>query len=257
MKRTITLLYGVTNYAIGSGALVALIAFLFNLIPENPLFANIDALESTGIGKALAVNIGLIILFGLQHSVMARPKFKRWLTSYLPQAAERSTFMMATGVVTFALIAFWQPMNAIVWQAESTVAWNTLLAIGLGGWALVLYATFLINHFDLFGLRQVWLYFLGREYTPLPFKLTSLYRFIRHPIMTGAFIGIWVTPVMTVGHLVFALGMSTYILIGVYHEEKDLVHAFGDRYRRYRATTGRFLPLIGNRSTGSAMPSGH
>ena len=255
MKRTITLVYGVVNYALGSGALVALIAFLFNLIPDNPVLSNIDALETTGFGKALAINIALIILFGLQHSVMARPRFKKWLTAHIPHAAERSTYMMATGVVTFALIVLWQPMHAIVWQAESNIAWNTLLAVGLGGWALVLYATFLINHFDLFGLRQVWLYFTGKEYTQLPFKLTSLYRYIRHPIMTGAFIGIWVTPVMTVGHMVFTLGMSAYILIGVYHEEKDLLRAFGERYRQYRENTGRFLPVFGNSNTGKPVAS--
>jgi protein-S-isoprenylcysteine O-methyltransferase Ste14 len=110
----------------------------------------------------------------------------------------------------------------------------------------VFYATFLINHFDLFGLRQVWLYFIGKEYTHLPFRLNSLYRYVRHPIMTGVFIGIWFTPVMTVGHLLLALGMSTYIIIGVYHEEKDLVHTFGDRYLRYIRSTGKFFPSLVN-----------
>jgi len=138
---------------------------------------------------------------------------------------------------------FWQPIPHVLWQADNTILHNTLLAIGLSGWALVFYATFLINHYDLFGLRQVWLYFTGKEYTHLPFKLNSLYKYVRHPIMTGVFIGIWFTPVMTAGHLLLALGMSTYIIIGVYHEEKDLVHTFGDRYLRYIRSTGKFLPL--------------
>jgi steroid 5-alpha reductase family enzyme len=133
-------------------------------------------------------------------------------------------------------------MPTTVWQADSTAVYNTLLTVGLLGWALVFYSTFQINHFDLFGLRQVWLYFRGKPYTQLPFQVNGLYKVIRHPIMTGALIGIWATPVMTVGHLVFALVMSVYILIGVYHEEKDLIRAFGDKYRAYIRSTGKFIP---------------
>jgi methanethiol S-methyltransferase len=242
MKKPIVLTYGVINYNLGSMGLVALIAFLFNLIPANPFINGIDAGESGNGVLALAVNVGLIALFGLQHSMMARPRFKKWLTRYIPEHAERSTFMLATAIVAFALIMFWQPMPTTLWQADSTAAYNTLLTVGLLGWALVFFSTFQINHFDLFGLRQVWLYFRGKAYTQLPFQVNGLYRYIRHPIMTGAFIGIWVTPVMTVGHLVFALGMSLYILIGVYHEEKDLIRAFGDKYRAYIRSTGKFIP---------------
>jgi protein-S-isoprenylcysteine O-methyltransferase Ste14 len=242
MKKLFVLSYGVINYNLGSMALVALIAFLFNLIPANPYLNGIDAGASNNAALALVINVGLIVLFGLQHSVMARSGFKQWLTRYLPQAAERATFMLATAVVTFALIAFWQPVTTMVWEADSTAAYNVLLSIGLSGWALVFYSTFQINHFDLFGLRQVWLYFRGKPYTPLPFQVNGLYKVIRHPIMTGALIGIWATPAMTVGHLVFALGMSVYILIGVYHEEKDLVRAFGERYRAYIRSTGKFIP---------------
>lgn len=242
MKKLIILSYGVINYNLGSMALVALIAFLFNGIPANPYINGIDAGESGHAELALAINVGLIALFGLQHSVMARPRFKKWLTRFIPEQAERSTFMLATAIVAFALIGFWQPITTTVWQVDSTTAYHTLLAIGLSGWALVFYSTFQINHFDLFGLRQVWLYFRGKPYTQLPFQVNGLYKVIRHPIMTGALIGIWVTPVMTVGHLVFAIGMSTYILIGVYHEEKDLVRAFGGKYRTYIRSTGKFIP---------------
>ena len=242
MKKLIVLTYGVINYNLGSMGLVALIAFLFNLIPANPYINAIDIGESGNGVVALAVNVGLIALFGLQHSVMARPRFKQWLTRYIPEHAERSTFMLATAIVAFALIVFWQPMPTTLWRADSPAVYNMLLTVGLSGWALVFYSTFQINHFDLFGLRQVWLYFRGKEYTQLPFQVNGLYKIIRHPIMTGAFIGIWATPVMTVGHLVFALGMSIYILIGVYHEEKDLIRAFGDRYRVYIRSTGKFIP---------------
>ena len=242
MKKLIVLTYGFINYNLGSMGLVALIAFLFNLIPANPYINGIDAGESGNGVVAMAINAGLIALFGLQHSVMARPRFKQWLTRYLPEHTERATFMLATAIVVFTLIAFWQPIPTTLWQADTTVAYNMLLTVGLFGWALVFYSTFQINHFDLFGLRQVWLYFRGKPYTQLPFQVNGMYKYIRHPIMTGAFIGIWVTPVMTVGHLVFALGMSTYILIGVYHEEKDLVRAFGDKYRAYIRSTGKFVP---------------
>ena len=251
MKKILVLFYGILNYNLGSAALVCLIAFIFNLIPANPLLANLDAEASTTTAVAVSINIGLMLLFALQHSIMARPAFKRRLTRLLPEAAERSTFMLATAIVTFALIAFWQPIPDVLWQADDAALYNSLLAIGLLGWALVFYATFLINHFDLFGLRQVWLYFRGKPYTNLPFKLNSLYRYIRHPIMTGVFIGIWFTPVMTFGHLLFAIGMSAYIVIGVYHEEKDLVNAFGDRYLGYIRKTGKFLPRIGNHTSKS------
>jgi protein-S-isoprenylcysteine O-methyltransferase Ste14 len=242
MKKLLILIYGIINYNLGSLALIVLVAFMFNLIPGNPVINGIDHGATGNIVLALAVNVGLIALFGLQHSVMARPAFKQWLTRYIPRAAERGTYMLATAVVTFALILCWQPITTPVWQADSTIAANTLLTIGLLGWVLVFYSTFQINHFDLFGLRQVWLHFRDREYTQLPFQVNGLYRYIRHPIMTGALIGIWFTPVMTIGHLVFTLGMSAYILIGVYHEEKDLVKAFGSKYRTYIQNTAKFIP---------------
>lgn len=254
MKKLAVLMYGFINYNLGSAALVTLIAFLFNLVPSNPWLNGIDSGGSGNVALAVIVNLGLITLFGIQHSVMARPRFKRWLSLRIPEAAERSTYMLATAVVVFALCVFWQPLPSVVWQADSAYAYYGLAAIGLGGWALVLYSTFIINHFDLFGLRQVWLYFRKRAYTPLPFKEKALYRFVRHPIMTGAFIGIWFTPVMTGGHLLFAAAMSIYILIGVYHEEKDLVHAFGDRYRAYMQRTGKFLPWR-NRAPVNHQPS--
>lgn len=252
MKKLLVLLYGIFNYALGSLALVCMIAFLFNLIPANPSLNGIDAGEKSNPVFAFVVNVWLITLFGLQHSLMARPRFKQWLTRYIPVAAERSTFMLATAIVVFTLCLYWQPLPMVVWQAENNILYYTLLGVGLFGWGLVFYATFLINHFDLFGLRQVWLYFNGKEYTHLPFQLNSLYRYVRHPIMTGVFIGIWFTPVMSVGHLLFSLGMSAYILIGVFHEEKDLVSIFGDRYRHYIDKTGRFFPKTGKGNTADS-----
>ncbi|MBI1424459.1 MAG: isoprenylcysteine carboxylmethyltransferase family protein [Gammaproteobacteria bacterium] len=239
MKRTAILFYGTANYLLGVAALVYLIAFLFNLyVPKT-----IDSGMSVNGGLAALADVGLIALFGLQHSIMPRRGFKSRLLRIVPAAAERSTYMLVTALATFSLCLFWQPLPARIWQVANPLVSQVLLGIGLAGWGLVLVSTFLINHFDLFGLRQVWLQFVKREYTPLPFKTVALYRYVRHPIMTGVFVGIWVTPSMTVGHLLFALGMSIYILIGVYHEEKDLIREFGDKYRRYSQATGRFVPV--------------
>lgn len=253
MKKILVLIYGVISYLIGSLSLIALIGFVLNLLPDNPLLPNIDTVGATPPGLALIINLGLIVLFGMQHSVMARRSFKQRLERILPPAAERGTFMLATAMVVFLLIGFWQPMTATIWRFDGGLVQASLLGLGLAGWALVFYATFLINHFDLFGLRQVWLYFRGKPYTQIPFKRHSLYRYIRHPIMTGVFFGIWSTPMMSVGHLVFALGMSAYILIGVAHEERDLTRTFGERYLAYRSSTGRFLPVLRQRSSGKSQ----
>jgi protein-S-isoprenylcysteine O-methyltransferase Ste14 len=244
MKRLSIMLYSIINYTLGVAALNYLIAFLFNLFVPNTIDSATLFVTTSNTVLAVTINLGLITLFGLQHSVMARPKFKAWLTRFIPKAAERSTYMIATALVVFTLCLLWQPLPAVIWQAENSMVYYCLLTIGLSGWGLVLFSTFLINHFDLFGLRQAWLNLLGKKYTHLPFRTISLYKHVRHPIMTGAFIGIWFTPVMTVGHLLFATGMSVYILIGVYHEEKDLVRAFGDRYQHYISSTAKFFPTF-------------
>lgn len=239
MKRTAILFYGFTSYLLGVAALIYLIAFLFNLyVPKS-----IDSGLPANPFVAILADIALIALFGFQHSIMARRNFKSWLTRFIPPAAERSTYMLVTTLVTLTLCLAWQPLPVVIWQVDNPITGPVLLGIGLAGWGLVLVSTFLINHFDLFGLRQVWIYFINREYSQLPFKAVALYRYMRHPIMTGVFLGIWITPSMTAGHLLFALGMSAYILIGVYHEEKDLIREFGDRYRRYIQGTGRFVPV--------------
>ncbi len=245
MKRTAVLLYGVAGYLLGVAALLYLIAFLFNRwVP-----VTIDSGMPTSLLTAALIDLGLIALFGLQHSIMARRRFKAWLTRAVPPAAERSTFMLATALVTFTLCLVWQPLPEPLWQAELPWLRDALLAVGLAGWGLVFVASFAINHFDLFGLRQVWLYFTRRDYTTVPFQAGGLYRRLRHPIQTGALIGIWVTPSMTIGHMLFALGMSTYVLIGVYYEEQDLIREFGEKYRRYIRVTGRFLPVWKARAT--------
>ena len=229
MKRTALLFYGIANYLFGVAALVYLVAFLFNLyVPKT-----IDSGMYGNNFLAILTNIGLITLFGFQHSIMARHSFKSWLIRFIPPAAERSTFMLMTALVTFTLCLSWQNMPEVLWQVKDPFVSKAILGVGLAGWGLTLFSTFLIDHFDLFGKR---------EYAQMPFKTVALYRYIRHPIMTGVFVGIWVTPTMTAGHLLFALGMSVYILIGVYHEEKDLIRVFGEKYRQYIQVTGRFVP---------------
>ena len=250
MKRTLVLIYGIVGYALGSGSLAYLIAFLFNLVP-----ISIDSGEAGNPFVAAIVDVGLILLFAVQHSVMARPGFKQIVARLLPKAAERSTYMIATGAVVFAMCLLWQPIPTVVWQAQNSLLSNALLAIGLGGWVLVLYSTFLISHFDLFGLRQVYLHFVERPYTPVPFKKNSLYRSIRHPIMTGVFVGIWFTPVMTVGHLVLSVTFSAYIVIGVYFEERDLIRSLGQRYTEYMQQTTKFFPVLMRRSKTTEVRS--
>ncbi len=241
MKRTAILLYGLLGYLLGVAALGYLVLFLFNLgVPKT-----LDSGRAGNPALAVLADLGLIALFGLQHSVMARRPFKAWLTRLIPDAAERATYMLATAAVTFALCLAWRPLPYPLWQVHHGMGHKLLLAAGLGGWGLVLYASFLINHFDLFGLRQVWLAFRGQAYTPVAFKSTGLYRVMRHPLQAGVLLGVWVTPSMTVGHLVLAPGMTIYILIGVYHEEQDLARDFGARYRQYMKDTGKFWPAVG------------
>ncbi|MFN8011505.1 MAG: hypothetical protein U0P81_08865 [Holophagaceae bacterium] len=247
MKRTAILLYGLLGYLLGVAALAYLVLFLFNLGVAKTL----DSGRAGSPVPAMLADLGLIALFGLQHSVMARRPFKAWLTRFIPSAAERSTFMLATAAVTFALCLAWRPLPQPLWQVHHAMGHKLLLVGGLGGWGLVLYASFLINHFDLFGLRQVWLAFTGQDSTPVPFQSSGLYKVMRHPIQAGALLGVWVTPSMTVGHLVLALGMTIYILIGVYHEEQDLIRDFGIRYRQYMKATGKFWPALGASATAA------
>ena len=237
MKRFAFLLYSVFAYAVFFGVFLYLIAFVANIaVPRS-----VDVGPAASPMVALWIDLLLIALFGLQHSVMARPAFKRWITGYVAPAIERSTFVLAASLVLVLLFWAWRPLPFTIWQAEGTLA-TVLLALSALGWGTVLLSTFLINHFDLFGLRQAWLHFLQRPLTPLVFRTTLLYKLVRHPIMLGFLIAFWFTPHMTAGHLLFAAGMTVYILIGVRHEERDLVQALGEPYVQYRRETPAFIP---------------
>jgi protein-S-isoprenylcysteine O-methyltransferase Ste14 len=240
MKRFAIFLYGVGSYAVFFATFLYAIAFVgnFPLVPRS-----IDGIPEMAFGNALVINMLLLAVFAIQHSVMARPAFKAWWTRIIPQAAERSTYVLLSSLALIALFYFWQPMGGVIWQVENRSGQLPLLA-GFGfGWALVLYSTFLINHFDLFGLRQVWLQLLGKPYTALPFKTPAAYKLVRHPLYLGWFFAFWCTPQMTAAHLLFAVLTSVYILIGIYLEERDLIQAHPE-YRTYRQRVPMLLPRV-------------
>ena len=195
-----------------------------------------------GFAAAMVINLLLIVAFGVQHSVMARPKFKAWITEFIPQAAERATFVLATNLVLIATFLFWQPLPQTIWSVESSVARTALWGLFFAGWGIVLLSSFLINHFELFGLQQAYHFMRRKVAEPMQFRTPLLYRLVRHPLMTGLVIAFWAAPDMSLGRLVFVIGMTAYVFIGVAHEEKDLIAAFGERYRQYRKQVPAVIP---------------
>jgi protein-S-isoprenylcysteine O-methyltransferase Ste14 len=240
MGRYLAFLFGVTSYGVFFATFLYLIGFLANaFVPKG-----IDTGVPGDPWLALAVNLGLIALFGVQHSVMARPGFKAVWTKIVPRPIERSVYVLCSSLVLIALYVWWQPLPAVVWQATPAIAafcWG-VFALGFG---LVLVSTFVIDHFDLFGLRQVFLHLRKKPYEALPFQVRFLYRIVRHPLYVGWFLAFWATPVMTVGHLLFAAGMSIYIVIAVRHEERDLVRHHGRDYVEYQRRVPKFIPRLG------------
>jgi methanethiol S-methyltransferase len=241
MRRIIGFVYGVACYAVFFVTFLYLIAFLANvMVPKG-----IDDGVPVATGTAVLINLVLIALFGVQHSVMARPAFKRRLAAFLPESVERSTFVLAASLALIILYWQWRPLPQLIWSVGSPVAQASLWGVLLAGFGIVLLSTFVIDHFDLFGLRQVWLRLTGRTYRHRPFQVTYFYKFIRHPIYFGLLLGIWGTPRMTLGHLLFAIGMSGYILIGIQYEERDLETFLGEDYRRYKQRVPMLIPGTG------------
>ena len=241
MKPRRALPLAIVAYAFSMLSLVGLILFMHDL--WLPWTAGSGVLNGTW-SRTIAINLGLIALFGLQHSIMVRPAFKRHWTRIVPEHLERSTYVVASGIALIALMAFWQPMPGVLWH----ITWQPfvtlcLVLLGLGG-VIAVWSTFLTDHFELFGLRQAYLHDQGLPYTPVPFKMGFLYRYVCHPMMLGMLILFWVTPYMTVGHLFLASGLTLYILIGVYHEERDLMRHLGSDYVRYRQTTPMLIPRL-------------
>jgi protein-S-isoprenylcysteine O-methyltransferase Ste14 len=249
-SRVAFLAWGVLCYAAFFAVFLYAIAFVgdFGVAPKT-----IDSGEPGPLGLALVVNLGLLSLFALQHSVMARPGFKRVWTRIVPEPAERPTYVLLSSLLLAVLFALWQPIGGTVWEITSPAGASFLLALYFAGWAMLLYSTALIDHFDLFGVRQAWLAFRGRPYTSHPFKTPGLYKHMRHPLYVSWAIIFWSAPVMSVGHLLFAVVTTAYMLVAVLFEERDLVQHFGDAYRRYQESTPRYFPRFGReRKAGEA-----
>lgn len=238
MKRTLILFYGLTSYLIFFASFLYAIGFIGNF----GVAATIDADPSRPMLEALMIDLGLLALFALQHSGMARRGFKAKWTKIVPPAAERSTYVLFSSVALIAMMALWQPIGGLCWDVQSDVGRIALLSLYLFGWALVLVSTFLINHFDLFGLAQVWALYQGRDYEYPRFRTPSLYRIVRHPLYVGWIIVMWAAPTMTLAHAVFALVCTVYIVAAIQFEEKDLVHCHGDQYRRYQQAVPMLIP---------------
>lgn len=238
MKRVLFFIYGVTGHLLFLAVYTWLALFVGNfLLPKT-----IDAPAADSTLLALTIDVGLIALFGLQHSVMARPAFKRVWTKIVPQPIERSTYVFASNAVTALLMWQWRAVELVIWDVQDPIGRGLLYALFAVGWLLVPAVSLMINHFDLFGTRQVWLYLRSREYTSLPFRTPYLYGKVRHPLYVGWMIAFWATPTMTAGHLLFAVAMSSYMLLAVVFEERDLIAHFGHRYEEYRRRIPMLLP---------------
>ncbi|MEE9396591.1 MAG: NnrU family protein [Methylococcales bacterium] len=238
--RILVMLYGVASYFLFFAVFVYFIGFVGDVFVPKSISS--EALMNSN--NALLINIGLIALFGIQHSIMARDWFKEAIASIVPHHMERSTFVLVSTIVLAALMYFWQPMAGIIWQIENTLVQKIIWVVFGIGWALIFISTFLTDHFDLFGLRQSWLHFVKKTYTPVRFTERLVYRWIRHPMMLGIVIAFWAVPTMTTGHLVFSIGMTFYVLIGIHFEEKGLAKSIGPLYKEYQSRTSKIIPKI-------------
>lgn len=246
MSRPLSLLFAVLCYAIFFATFLYLIGFVgdFMIVPKT-----VDTpLSGMATATAAIVDVALIALFGVQHSVMARQGFKRAWTRIIPRYVERSVFVLLASVALMAMFLFWQPIGTTIWTVQNAAAMNILWALFWLGWGTVLISTFLINHFELFGLQQAWDHMRGNEFAPPRFRTPFLYKFVRHPLYVGFFLAFWATPQMTAGHLLLAAGMSVYMLIAIRYEERDLIAFHGRDYEDYRGRVGMLMPRLRSRA---------
>ena len=237
-KRVVFFVYGLAAYIVFLGTFLYAIAFVGGFgVPRT-----LDGPLEGSLAAALAINCALLTVFAVQHSVMARRWFKDWWTQIIPWSIERSTYVLCASLALLLLFWQWRPIGMVIWSIESPAARTVLWTLFATGWATVLVVTCLINHFDLFGLRQVWLPLVGRPYTPVSFRTPLPYRFVRHPLYLGFLLAFWMTPTMTLAHLVFALATTGYIVIAIQLEERDLVAEHGAAYEDYRRRVAMLLP---------------
>ena len=232
--------YGLVCYLVFFGTFLYAIGFIGNWVVPKTMDSGIQG----PFMQALAINAALLGIFAIQHSWLARRSFKAALTKVIPEPAERSTYVLLSSLALILLFWQWQPMGGVLWDVQNATARMALSGLLLVGFGIVLITTFLINHFDLFGLRQVWIHLKGEQYKPLGFRTPGPYKHVRHPLYVGWLIAFWATPTMTGAHLVFALATTAYIMIAIQLEERDLVHFLGDRYGTYRQTVPMIIPSI-------------
>jgi protein-S-isoprenylcysteine O-methyltransferase Ste14 len=243
--KTISLLYGVVCYLAFLSTFLYAIGFIGNLVVPK----TIDSTAQLPVLSSIFIDAALLLVFALQHSIMARPAFKRWWTQFVPEHLERSTYVLLASLCLMLMMWQWQPIGRIVWSVNSETVKTALFITFFTGWAIVLISTFLINHFDLFGLRQVWLYFSDKPYSRLRFRIPVFYRFVRHPLYLGFLIAFWSTPVMTLAHFTFAILTTGYILTAIQLEERDLKTHFGDKYRNYANDVPMIIPFSKRKKT--------
>ncbi len=234
----IAFLYGMASYLVFFVAILYAIGFVMGLVVPK----NIDTGASTSTVEAVVVNLFLMSLFAVQHSVMARKGFKAWWTQYIPKPIERSTYVLAASACLLLLFWQWRPIPTIVWRVDDHDLAAAVAMLSLVGWVLVFMSTFLINHFELFGLSQVANHLVDKQVAPPRFRTPLLYKFVRHPLYLGFVIAFWAAPVMTAGHLLFAAVTTAYILVGIWLEERDLIDTFGDQYREYKQRVSMLIP---------------
>jgi protein-S-isoprenylcysteine O-methyltransferase Ste14 len=243
--RSLFLGFALVAYAIFFATFLYLIGFVGDLAG---LPMTVDRGPAAPLASALIINLALIALFGVQHSVMARQGFKQAWTRTVPKPVERSVYVLFASAALIILFSLWRPIEGVVWDVTNPLAQTILWVLFAAGWGIVLLSTFLINHFELFGLQQAWLHLRGREAAPHMFRQPLFYKWVRHPLYAGFFLAFWSTPHMSYGHLLLAAGMSIYMLIAISYEEKDLISYFGRDYEQYRSKVGMLIPGIGRRA---------
>ena len=239
MKRVLGVIYGVIAYAGFMAWMVYMIGFLGHFaVPKS-----VDSGPVGPVGTAIFVDLLMILIFGVQHTIMARPAFKQWWTQFIPKSLERSTFVLIADIIAWVMIWQWWPIEGVIWHVHNTVVANILIGISLLGWVAAVLSSFMINHFELLGLEQVWHYLRGTEPKKITFKLRGFYKHVRHPLMLGFLVFFWVTPYMTTSHLFFAAMFTIYVLVGIRYEERDLMKYHPEEYGKYKEEVPALIPF--------------